>query len=125
MGDARGHAKRRYCRASATIVAVLTLIVSASAFSQAPTPGVVRHPDAGRGETLARRWCAGCHVIGGATAGTDSAPTFHSLARGARDNPDHLRGFLARPHPPMAPLPLGGGEIEDLIAYLQGLSEQP
>ncbi|HLY56481.1 MAG TPA: hypothetical protein VKS60_13045 [Stellaceae bacterium] len=87
--------------------------------------GEIGKPDPVRGEDLARRWCAGCHVIDGARGGTDAAPTFRSIARDPRKDPDYLRGFLANPHPPMAPVPLAGREIEDLIAYLRQLSDHP
>ena len=71
------------------------------------------------GEVLAKRWCSGCHLVGGAKAGTDAAPTFQSIARDPSMDADHLRGFLSRPHTPMPPIPLSGVEVEDLIAYIQ------
>jgi mono/diheme cytochrome c family protein len=75
--------------------------------------------DARIGEALARRWCNECHLLGGAHAATDAAPTFQSLGRDPSKSTAHLRAFLAKPHAPMPPIPLSGTEVEDLIAYIR------
>lgn len=84
----------------------------------------VLSPAAARGLSLAQRWCAGCHVIGDGRSGTDAAPTFRSIALDPQKGPDHLRAFLAQPHPPMPPVPLGRQEIDDLVAYIQSLAQR-
>lgn len=75
--------------------------------------------DAQVGRALADHWCSGCHLVAGARSATDAAPTFASIARNPSNTTDHLRGFLAKPHAPMPPIPLSGTEVEDLIAYIR------
>lgn len=78
-----------------------------------------RHGDALNGQALAQRWCRQCHLLPGEHAATDAAPTFESIARDPSKTAAHLRGFLAKPHAPMPQIPLGGDEVEDLIAYIR------
>ena len=78
--------------------------------------------DLKHGETLARQWCANCHLVGGEqTAGGDTAPTFASIAETAAERTDDLRAWLADPHPPMPNLSLTRYEIDDLLAYIESL----
>lgn len=73
------------------------------------------------GRRLAARWCVQCHALDASATASDQADTLGALARDAEMTPDRLRGFLARPHGNMTGLSLTQQEIEDLIAYLQGL----
>lgn len=78
--------------------------------------------DAAEGEVIARRWCAGCHVVARDQArGTTEAPTFPDIARSRSLNPDELAATLAQPHPVMDEVPLVRKTIEDLSAYFGAL----
>ncbi len=77
-----------------------------------------------RGEALAHLWCTGCHAVKGAPVAADTGPTFMSIARDPNMGPDFLRGFLSKPHAPMPPLELTGGEIEDFVAYFRHLGTE-
>lgn len=89
---------------------------SAEPSYRVPVPGNARS-----GETLAKRWCTSCHILGGGTVGTDAAPPFASLATTAYANPEVLRAFLTAPHGQMPPLLLERSEISDIVAYLRSL----
>jgi len=111
---------------------ILTLALSGFALpaigQDQPTPHLGRPvtaaPDDIRGEALATRWCAPCHLPGANGKVTDAAPTFHAVAALARKDPDSIRTFLARPHAPMPPLELDRGQIADLVAYFQKLANR-
>ncbi len=79
--------------------------------------------DATNGETLARRWCAACHIVGpDQTRGADNAPPFASIARQPGFSADNVRKFLMDPHPRMPDMQLGRGEAADLSAYISSLA---
>ena len=122
--DMKSGADAATVRRVGIVLGAAMLIVCTTAIAQEPMPSGATRPNGARGEALARHSCSGCHVVGGATSGTDAAPTFRSIARDPNKDPDHLRGFLVQPHPPMVPLQLSRMEIEDLIAYFQQLREQ-
>lgn len=88
---------------------------------------VARAADAEAGRRIADRWCASCHVVSdsgsasGAVRGTDAVPTLASIARDPNRSPNWLRQWLTFPHPPMPDLNLSRTEIDDVVAYLQGL----
>lgn len=98
---------------------LLILLAAASA---------ARAADAENGRRIADRWCASCHVVSGsgtsnsAPRGTDAVPTLASIARDPNRGPNWLRQWLTSPHPPMPDLNLSRTEIDDVVAYLQGLS---
>ena len=94
------------------------IIASAVAFG-------VSAADMKEGERLAKQWCSDCHLIGDQqTAGGDTAPTFASIAETAAERTDDLRAWLADPHPPMPNLNLSRMEINDLLAYIEGLDQE-
>jgi mono/diheme cytochrome c family protein len=78
--------------------------------------------DAANGERLARQWCANCHVIDGSgpSARLPQGPPSFRVAAGHL-NPGELRAFLSHPHGAMPDLALSRAEIDDLIAYIEGL----
>jgi len=78
--------------------------------------------DAANGERLARQWCANCHVIDGSgpSARLPQGPPSFRVAAGHLD-PGELRAFLSHPHGAMPDLALSRSEIDDLIAYIEGL----
>jgi mono/diheme cytochrome c family protein len=88
--------------------------------------GVPAHAaDAAHGATVAKRWCASCHVVASEqrTAVAD-APSFADVARRRAD--DHaLADFLADPHPKMPDMHLSRGEIADIVAYIRSLAVKP
>ncbi|NUB23878.1 c-type cytochrome [Azospirillum brasilense] len=89
---------------------------------------VTQAADAEAGRSIADRWCAACHLISDSNAdsravrGTDAVPTLSSIARDPNRSPNWLRQWLTFPHPPMPDLNLSRSEIDDVIAYLQGMS---
>ena len=78
--------------------------------------------DAGAGRTLAEQWCTGCHLIGPADRGSDTAPPFTAIAADPEKDPEHLRTWLATPHTEMPAMPLSRRDIDDLVAYITGLA---
>jgi mono/diheme cytochrome c family protein len=97
------------------------------AHGQAPqsTHPVKAIGDPVRGEALAKRWCASCHLPGANGSATDAAPSFPRVADWAQSHPDDIRTFLTRPHAPMPPLELDRVQIEDMVAYFRKLATEP
>ncbi|MDH3579054.1 MAG: c-type cytochrome [Hyphomicrobiales bacterium] len=90
------------------------------AMSQA-APG---KPDAGRGEVLAQKLCATCHIPDGNAArlqGTADVPTFPEIARAQGQNADRIHGILILPSHPMPTISLTKNEMADLAAYILSL----
>ena len=80
--------------------------------------------DADQGETLAKRWCASCHVVAhDQTRGADSVPTFASIAKRPDFDAGKIARFLMDPHPKMPDMQLGRGEAADLGAYIASLGK--
>lgn len=100
---------------SATAVAVLGVLDTASA-----ADGV-----ASRGEILARRWCADCHVVASdQTRASSDAPSFFGLTGESVKTPETLAAYLALPdgaHSRMPDLHLSRVEIADIVAYVASL----
>jgi mono/diheme cytochrome c family protein len=83
-------------------------------------PAVACAADATQGETIARRWCAPCHVVSPDQKRANAdVSTFADLARRKTDN--QLADFLTDPHPKMPDLQLSRQQIADLVAYIRGL----
>jgi mono/diheme cytochrome c family protein len=78
--------------------------------------------DAGHGGDLAKRWCAGCHVVAAdqTQADADAAP-FATIATKPDFNPEKVAFFLLDPHPKMPDFPLSRNEAADLAAYISSL----
>lgn len=75
--------------------------------------------DAIRGEQLARRWCAGCHVVAADQRQANAdAPSFAAIARRRDLDPRRLAFLLLSPHPVMPELALRRNEAEDIVAYI-------
>ncbi len=100
-------------RVCATLALILSAGIGAASASAA---------DGARGGQLARQWCANCHVVGDAPAGTvqQGPPSFRTIAQSGL-TADQLRTFLSHPHPPMPDLGLTRAEIDDLIEYIATL----
>ena|SRR5579883_1323209 len=100
-----------------TVLILASFALAAPAFAQSgKAPG-----DAVKGEAMARRWCAACHLLEGQGKASDVAPAFATIAHNPKKTDDYLRTFLSHPHAPMPPLQLSRGEIEDIVAYFDAL----
>ena len=82
-----------------------------------PSPATAA--DADTGHTMARRWCAACHVVepGQKQAAAD-APSFADIAKRRGKDP-RLADFLMDPHPKMPDMQIGREEAADIVAYIQ------
>jgi mono/diheme cytochrome c family protein len=89
-------------------------------------PAATAWADADDGEKLARRWCAGCHLVAPdqQRASTD-APPFATIARAPEFNSDKLAFFLLAPHPKMPDMALSRSEATDLADYIAKLGARP
>jgi len=75
--------------------------------------------DANHGETLAKRWCASCHIVASdQTRGEDNVPPFATIARLPGFDANAIARFLMDPHPKMPDMQLSRDEAEDLAAYI-------
>jgi mono/diheme cytochrome c family protein len=101
------------------LAALLAAPATAPAFAQVVTG------DAVAGGTMARTWCANCHVVGPGQAATpatgDAAPTFASVVARPETTALSLSVFLQTPHHRMPDYSLSRNEIADLVAYILSL----
>ena len=76
--------------------------------------------DAFKGEALAKRWCATCHIVASdQQRGTTQAPPFSAVANRPDFNERTLAYFLLTPHPRMPDMNLTRNEAADLAAYVK------
>ncbi|HTR83278.1 MAG TPA: cytochrome c [Reyranella sp.] len=82
--------------------------------------------DAERGHQLARRWCAGCHVVepSATEARADGVPSFPAVAAMRGLSSDRLRAAMNPKHGPMPSLSLARRDEDDLIAYIESLKRR-
>ena len=79
--------------------------------------------DADHGRTLARRWCASCHVVAAnQQRPTGEAPPFAVIAKRPDFDRIQLANFLLNPHPKMPNMSLTRTEAADLVAYIATLA---
>ena len=79
--------------------------------------------DAAHGQTLARRWCATCHVVASnQQRPTGEAPPFAAVARRPDFDATRLTNFLLNPHPKMPNMSLTRTEAADIVAYIATLA---
>jgi mono/diheme cytochrome c family protein len=79
--------------------------------------------DANHGRTLARRWCATCHVVAAnQQRATGEAPPFAVIAKRGDFNTTRLANFLLDPHPKMPNMSLTRTEAADIAAYIATLA---
>jgi mono/diheme cytochrome c family protein len=80
----------------------------------------VSSADPASGQQLARRWCAGCHMVEPTTqeTSTDVAPSFSAVARMPSTTSMALRAFLQTPHGQMPDFKLSRDQIDDVVAYI-------
>ena len=93
----------------AAAAALVALIANAGALAA----------DARHGETLAKRWCAACHIVApDQTRGQDNVPPFATIARIPGFDANTIARFLMDPHPKMPDMQLTRDEAQDLAAYI-------
>jgi len=98
-----------------TIPIVMVLSIATCGFAAAQ--------DAVRGQALAERWCANCHVVNrtATTGRADGLPTFPALAERKDVTAATLKGAMTAMHSRMPDLQLGARDQEDLVAYIFSL----
>lgn len=75
--------------------------------------------DAAKGEVLARRWCAACHIVAAdQQSGNTQTSPFSAIARKPNFDAAQLALFLMVPHPVMPSMTLSRSEAADLAAYI-------
>jgi cytochrome c2 len=78
--------------------------------------------DAPKGEIIAKRWCASCHLASSdQTLANSDAPSFTVIAR-KKLSSKKLAAFLTDPHPKMPDMSLSRSEIADIVAYINSLN---
>jgi mono/diheme cytochrome c family protein len=96
------------------IIAALLLFMATAMLSTAASAA-----DAANGQTLAKRWCAACHVVASDQQnGNTQAPPFSAIAAKSGFNAALLALFLLTPHPKMPDMNLSREEAADLAAYI-------
>lgn len=77
-----------------------------------------------RGEELAVKLCASCHIVPGAQTQTTVAgiPSLEALAKVETMSTERVRNTLIVPHAPMPDMQLTVKEIADITAYLERLA---
>lgn len=89
-------------------------------------PGLAASQDASRGQIVAARWCANCHIVARSSVDgrADGLPTFPAVAA----DPSTTRGTLLRAmtaeHGRMPDFSLTAREQDDLIAYIFSLRQK-
>jgi mono/diheme cytochrome c family protein len=84
--------------------------------------GTAQAADIEHGETLARRWCATCHVVASdQQRPTGEAPPFVTIASKPDFDINRLTNFLLNPHPKMPNMSLTRAEAADIAAYIASL----
>jgi mono/diheme cytochrome c family protein len=83
---------------------------------------VAKATDVRHGADLAKRWCAGCHLVEpGQTGPTTEASPFRAVAKRSGFNAGKLAFFLLDPHPKMPNMQLTRNEAADIAAYIATL----
>jgi mono/diheme cytochrome c family protein len=93
-------------------------VILVAAFAASPSSAA--NPD--QGETLAKRWCTGCHLVAGDQKNaTTEAPPFASVAKRSDFDAAKIAFFLLDPHPKMPNMELSRDEASDIAAYIKTL----
>jgi mono/diheme cytochrome c family protein len=111
--------------------AVLLFIVIAASATFAATAAGAAEADVEHGETIAKRWCASCHVVSAdQKRGSTQAPPFSELAKRPGFDAARLALSLLVPHPRvqeaktrrsrsrMPDMRMSRDEAADLAAYI-------
>ncbi len=96
------------------IFAALLSLSAAAALTNAAAAA-----DAVKGQTLAKRWCAACHVVAiDQQRANGQAPPFSAIGKTPDLDPAKLALFLLVPHPKMPDMNLSRAEAADIAAYI-------
>jgi mono/diheme cytochrome c family protein len=99
---------------------VRTLIASLGVIFLGSAPQIASAADARQGETLAKRWCAACHVVAAdQQRGNTQTPPFSAIASKPDFEEAKLAYFLLAPHPAMPDMSLSRTEAADLASYIK------
>lgn len=80
--------------------------------------------EAERGEALAKRLCANCHLVNAAQQHANvDVPSFREIANKQAQTPGAIMGRIVLPSHPMPEIPLTNREIADLAAYIMSLRD--
>ena len=82
--------------------------------------------DVARGQALAERWCANCHVVNAAagTGQSNGLPTVPAIAARPDLTAASLKGAMSATHSRMPDFELGARDQEDLVAYIFSLKKR-
>ena len=98
---------------SRTIAALVSLTVIAA------LPNAALAADAANGGTLAKRWCAACHVVAAdQQRANGQAPPFSAIGKTPDLDAAKLALFIMLPHPKMPDMNLSRAEAADIAAYI-------
>ncbi len=100
-----------------------TFLVMSAMLPVALSAGLAEAQDVVRGQALAERWCANCHVVNreATTGRADGLPTFPALAARKDVTPATLKGAMTATHSLMPDFELGARDQEDLVSYILSL----
>ena len=80
--------------------------------------------DAAHGKTLAKRWCASCHIVANdQTRGADKRQLYAWIAKMPGFSAEKIAQFLMDPHPKMPDMQLSRNETRDLGTYIASLAQ--
>ncbi|MDE2377372.1 cytochrome c [Bradyrhizobium sp.] len=103
---------RAYVKSFSVLLALAASVCGSAAFAA----------DANHGADLAKRWCAGCHVVtSDQKQASADVPAFTTIARKPDFSAEKLAFFLLDPHPKMPNFPLSRSEAADIAAYIGSL----
>jgi mono/diheme cytochrome c family protein len=79
-----------------------------------------------RGEKIAERWCAACHIVGPGLVrlSKDFPASFQEISDTPGMGELALKVFFQTPHKQMPNFSIAGGVRDDLIAYITGLKSK-
>jgi len=96
------------------IVSTVLLLIVATALPRAATAA-----DVAKGERLAKRWCAACHVVAAdQKSGNTQVAPFSAIAKTPDLDAAKVALYLLLPHPRMPDMNLTRDEAADLAAYI-------
>ena len=105
-----------------SVALVFSVLAGSSAFAaDQVTPG---EPDPEKGEALAKRVCAVCHIPQPGAArlgGTADIPTFPEIARIEGQSAERIIGRIIMPTHPMPQIVLTRDQMTDIAAYIMSL----
>lgn len=77
--------------------------------------------EASRGEAIAKRWCAECHMVATGQKASTEAPPFSGIAKRPDFDAGRVALFLLDPHPKMPNMQLTRADVADVAAYIATL----